>query len=84
MKEFIEPALNNTTAELNAQMNGNLKANLFTVAKKNVHSVSVELEANKEYQFRYLANGQVWLNESESDKHVLTHFGDSENSVIIV
>jgi hypothetical protein len=51
VKEFIEPALNNTTAELNAQVNGNLKANLLSLAKKNVHGVSVEIEANKKYQW---------------------------------
>jgi len=43
-----------------------------------------DLVAGKEYQFRYLGNGHIWLNEPEADSHVLTHFGDSENSVLKV
>lgn len=41
-----------------------------------------DLLAGKEYQFRYLCNGQTWLNEPEADSKELTHFGDSENSVL--
>jgi 1,4-alpha-glucan branching enzyme len=63
--------------------NWNPKDNLFSDVKEGFHSVSVELEANKEYQFRYLADGEVWLNESEADKHVATPYG-SENSVLIL
>lgn len=42
-----------------------------------------DLSTGKEYQFRYLCNGQIWLNEPEADKQSLTHFGDSKNSVIV-
>lgn len=44
----------------------------------------IDLEAGKGYQFRYLGNGETWLNEPEADKQVLTHFGDSESSVLII
>jgi hypothetical protein len=47
-------------------------------------SVEVVLDSGKEYQFKYLCNGQLWLNEPEADKQVLTHYGDSKNSVIII
>lgn len=47
-------------------------------------SITLELETGREYQFRYLADGQQWLNESESDGFVESEFGDSENSVISV
>lgn len=43
-----------------------------------------DLDAGKEYQFRYLGNGETWLNEPEADRQVLTPFGDSENSVLVV
>lgn len=59
------------------------KVNLFSVVKEGFFSVSVELESNQEYQFRYLADGEVWLNESEADKHVATPYG-SENSVLVL
>jgi 1,4-alpha-glucan branching enzyme len=47
-------------------------------------STIVELDNSKEYQFRYLLDGKHWTNESDADKHVTTHFGDSENSVLKV
>ena len=56
------------------------QANLFT---KEINSITVELEAGKEYQFKYCGGG-VWLNESDADKHVVNPFGDSENSVLVI
>ena len=47
-------------------------------------SIEIVLQAGNEYQFRYLCDGQTWLNESEADKQVLTHYGDSKNSVIVI
>jgi len=47
-------------------------------------SITVELEKGKEYQFRYLLDGRTWVNEPNSDKLVKTHFGDSENCVLIL
>lgn len=43
-----------------------------------------DLEAGKEYQFRYLGDGQIWFNEPEADAETITHFGDSKNSVLII
>lgn len=45
-------------------------------------SIELVLQTGKEYQFRYLCDGQIWLNEPEADKQNLTHYGDSKNSVI--
>jgi hypothetical protein len=47
-------------------------------------SVELVLETGKEYQFRYLCDGETWFNEPEADKENLTYFGDSKNSVIVV
>ncbi len=47
-------------------------------------SVELVLETGKEYQFRYLCDGETWLNEPEADKQNLTHYGDSKNSLIVV
>jgi 1,4-alpha-glucan branching enzyme len=59
-----------TGIEMKKQKNGFFKA-------------TVELEAGKEYQFRYLVDGNTWINDQEADKYVPTQFG-SENSVISV
>lgn len=47
-------------------------------------SIELVLETGKEHQFRYLCDGQTWLNESEADAEVLTNYGDSKNSVIVI
>lgn len=45
-------------------------------------SLPVELASGKEYQFRYLLDGKVWLNDSEADRQDPTEFPDANNSVI--
>lgn len=44
-------------------------------------SVQLELEAGKEYQFRYLVNGKDWHNDWEADKYVPNPFS-GDNSVV--
>jgi len=51
------------------------------ISKTGIWSVSLELETGKEYQFRYLIDGTIWVNDSESDKYVPSGLG-SENSVL--
>ena len=42
----------------------------------------IELPIYKEYQFRYLLDDNVWMNDSDADRFVPTPFGDSENCVL--
>lgn len=42
---------------------------------------TLTLERGKEYQFRYLVNGEQWVNDPDADKYVPNAFG-SENSVV--
>lgn len=49
--------------------------------KKGALSASVELETGKEYQFRYLIDGEKWENDAEADKYLPTQYG-VENSVV--
>ena len=44
-------------------------------------SVILELEAGKEFQFRYLINGKDWHNDWEADKYVANPFS-GDNSVV--
>jgi 1,4-alpha-glucan branching enzyme len=46
--------------------------------------LTVELEKNNEYQFRYLLDNGIWLIEADADKQVPTYFQDAENSVLFV
>lgn len=45
-------------------------------------TITLELETGRDHHFRYLADGQVWLNEPEADDFVPSEYGDSENSVV--
>ncbi len=47
----------------------------------NRFSVTVDLEPNREYQYRYLINGRSWENDWEADKYVPNPFS-GDNSVI--
>ncbi len=47
-------------------------------------TVAIDLEAGREYQFRYLMDEKVWENEWEADKYVRSEYGNCENSVVIV
>jgi len=44
--------------------------------------VDMKLEAGKEFQFRYLVNGNEWHNDWEADKYVMHPYG-GENSVVV-
>lgn len=54
----------------------------MTQLKNGSFKATVELETGKEYQFRYLIDGETWENDWEADKYVATPFG-VDNSVVI-
>ena len=43
---------------------------------------TIELPIGREYQFRYLLDNKVWINDLDADRFVPTPFGDSENCVL--
>lgn len=49
---------------------------------KNVWKTTLELEQGREYQFRYLVNGQEWHNDEAADYYVPNNI-DGDNSVVI-
>lgn len=53
----------------------------MTALKSNDFTATLELEAGKEFQFRYLIDGAEWKNDSQADSYVANSFGE-ENSVI--
>lgn len=50
-------------------------------SKTGIWSVTLDLEASKNHQFRYLIDGTKWENDPEADKFIPSGLG-SENSVI--
>ncbi len=47
-------------------------------------SIEIVFDSGKEYQFRYLCDGHIWLNEPDADKEKLTYFGNAKNSVLVL
>ena len=45
-------------------------------------SVTLELEPDREYQYRYLADGQTWHNDWAADDYVPNPFG-ADNSLVL-
>ena len=52
-------------------------------AKDGSFSVTVELDAGKEYQYRYLLDGNRWENDWKADKYIPAPFSNTDNSVVI-
>ena len=59
--------------------------NLFSETETDgSYSATIILPSNKSYQFKYLADGVHWFNETEADNEVDSYFKGSKNSVINV
>ena len=51
--------------------------------KNGDYAVTINLEKDMEYQFRYFVEGLGWLNEEGADKQVSNNY-QTENSVVVV
>ena len=52
--------------------------------KNGTFKTTIDLEVGHEYQFRYLVDGQVWVNDNQADKYVPTGLGIEDNCVVVV
>lgn len=52
-------------------------------SKSGDFSVKLELEAGREYQFRYLIDGSRWENDWAADKYIPAPFSATDNSVVV-
>lgn len=52
--------------------------------KDGSYSITLDLPANREYQFKYLINDDVWENDWQADKYLPSSIGHCENSVVVV
>lgn len=49
---------------------------------RSVWKTTLKLEQGREYQFRYLVNGNEWHNDDAADKYVPNNI-DGDNSVVV-
>ena len=61
---------NETSDEMNALKDGSF-------------SLSLDFETGRDYQFRYLLDGNVWVNDESADRYQDSGF-NSQNSVIVL
>jgi hypothetical protein len=47
-------------------------------------TITIDLNINKEYQYRYLIDEMIWENDWQADKYVSSPYGDCDNSVVVV
>ncbi|MCQ2587339.1 MAG: isoamylase early set domain-containing protein [Treponema sp.] len=52
-------------------------------SKNGSFSVSIELDVDKEYQFRYLFDGSKWENDWNADKYIPAPYSNADNSVVV-
>jgi 1,4-alpha-glucan branching enzyme len=45
---------------------------------------AVDLPVDGEYQFRYLVDGERWVNDNEADKYVNSGVSYEDNSVVVL
>lgn len=46
-------------------------------------SAKVELDVDKEYQFRYLLDNSKWENDWNADKYIPAPYSNADNSVVV-
>lgn len=54
----------------------------MTKLKNGSFKVNINLESNKEYQFRYLVDGTMWLNDEAADSYVQNNISNEDNCVL--
>ena len=50
--------------------------------KKKAYRVALDLDPGQTYQFRYLVNGEHWINDWQADDYVASDFG-KDNCVVV-
>jgi hypothetical protein len=63
--------------------NWNETSDELNTLKDGSFSLSLDLETSREYQFRYLLDGNIWINDDAADKYLSNGFG-AQNSVVVL
>ena len=58
------------------------QAVLMKKTKTGEFTASLNLDKEKQYQFRYVVDGQTWLNDDEADAYAPTQVSYEQNSVV--
>jgi len=64
--------------------NWNPATHLMKKKKNGDYVIKLDLEPEREYQFRYVIDDTRWENDRHADRYVQSPYADSENSVVMV
>lgn len=71
------------SVNLSGDFNGwSLEADALTKMKNGSFKITLELDPNKDYEFRYLLDGQTWLNDQDADAFVDNNVSGEQNCVL--
>ena len=62
---------------------GQLKKHFLKLRKDGSYSLSVNLESDSSYEYKYLVNENEWFNDNKAEGHVWNIFG-SQNALLVV
>ena len=74
----------NLLARLNHIRLSSSDIKLLKKFKNGSFKVTIDLETEQEYQFKYLVDGEKWVNDEMADKYVSNGIGHEENSVVVL
>lgn len=52
--------------------------------KGGAFTLTLDLETGRDYQFRYLLDGQTWINDPAADSYAPSGFSGSDNAVVSI
>jgi 1,4-alpha-glucan branching enzyme len=74
-----------TTVNIVGEFNDwNIEATQMKKMKNGSFRITLNLDVDREYQYRYLINGTCWENDWDADKYIASVFPNVKNSVVIV
>ncbi|MFT2111160.1 isoamylase early set domain-containing protein [Marinomonas sp. 2405UD68-3] len=62
--------------------NWDITANPLRKQKSGVFSSTVDLEIDRSYQFRYVLDGKIWINDTEADSFVPSNVSLEQNCLL--
>ncbi len=60
-----------------------VRANPMKRLKKGGFTLTMELDKDHEFQFKYIIDGKQWENDWEADKYIPSSLGTWDNSVVV-
>lgn len=75
---------NGDTAVLVGDFNDwNLEAHPMKCLKDGSFSITISMEANRSYRFRYVLDDSSWHNDYEADSYIVNEYGGDDSVVTV-